>query len=142
MFCPQVGEVIGTCGQIALVPGTMQLVEGGARRQCALSLRHLTRVIRAVHPRAHIRSVVQVQKSFFARHINSFEVRYFFVFAARAGFPNCFTASDALTFSSYLLKLNQSDTLVKRMSYMYDPHITYLKCPLIKKSQFHRTVNH
>ncbi|XP_063828857.1 uncharacterized protein LOC135078201 [Ostrinia nubilalis] len=55
----KLGEVISTCGQIALVPGTMQLVEGGARRQCALALRHLTRVIRAVHPRAHIRSVVQ-----------------------------------------------------------------------------------
>ncbi|KAG6440931.1 hypothetical protein O3G_MSEX001651 [Manduca sexta] len=55
----KVGEVIGTCGQIALVPGSMRLAEGGARRQCALALRHLTRVIRAVHPRAHVRSVVQ-----------------------------------------------------------------------------------
>ncbi|CAG9123295.1 unnamed protein product [Plutella xylostella] len=55
----KVGELISTCGQIALVPGSMRLVEGGARRQCALALRHLTRVIRAVNPRAHIRSVVQ-----------------------------------------------------------------------------------
>ncbi|CAH0755131.1 unnamed protein product [Diatraea saccharalis] len=55
----KVGEVIGTCGQIALVPGSMRLVAGGPRRQCALALRHLTRVLRAVHPRAHIRSVVQ-----------------------------------------------------------------------------------
>ncbi|CAG4961834.1 unnamed protein product [Colias eurytheme] len=55
----KIGEVVGTCGQIALVPGTMKLVEGGARAQCALSLRHLTRVLRAAHPRAHIRSVVQ-----------------------------------------------------------------------------------
>ncbi|CAH0400034.1 unnamed protein product [Chilo suppressalis] len=55
----KVGEVIGTCGQIALVPGSMRLVAGGARKQCALALRSLTRVLRAVHPRAHIRSVVQ-----------------------------------------------------------------------------------
>ncbi|CAK1543026.1 unnamed protein product [Leptosia nina] len=55
----KIGEVVGTCGQIALVPGTMKLVEGGARAQCALALRHLTRVLRAAHPRAHIRSVVQ-----------------------------------------------------------------------------------
>lgn len=55
----KVGEVIGTCGQIALVPGSMQLLDGGARRQCALALRHLTRVVRAVCPRAHIRSVAQ-----------------------------------------------------------------------------------
>ncbi|XP_053608936.1 uncharacterized protein LOC128674442 isoform X2 [Plodia interpunctella] len=55
----KVGEVIGTCGQIALVPGSMALVAGAARRQCALALRHLTRVLRASHPRAHIRSVVQ-----------------------------------------------------------------------------------
>ncbi|KOB67647.1 putative atpase pp-loop superfamily, partial [Operophtera brumata] len=45
--------------KIALVPGSMVLAGGGARRQCALALRHLTRVIRAVEPRAHIRSVVQ-----------------------------------------------------------------------------------
>ncbi|VVD05045.1 unnamed protein product [Leptidea sinapis] len=56
----KVGEIVGTCGQIALVPGTMKLVEGGARAQCALALRHLTRVLRASHPRATIRSVVQV----------------------------------------------------------------------------------
>lgn len=55
----KVGEVIGTCGQIGLVPGSMRLVEGGAGPQCALALRHLTRLIRAVHKRAHIRSVVQ-----------------------------------------------------------------------------------
>ncbi|KAM3962015.1 uncharacterized protein ACR2FA_003909 [Aphomia sociella] len=55
----KVGEVIGTCGQIALVPGSMRLAEGGARAQCALALRHLTRVLRAAHPRAHMRSVVQ-----------------------------------------------------------------------------------
>lgn len=55
----KVGEVIVTCGQIALVPGSMQLVDGGTRKECALALRHLTRVIRAVHPRANIRNVVQ-----------------------------------------------------------------------------------
>ncbi|XP_045451767.1 diphthine--ammonia ligase [Melitaea cinxia] len=55
----KVGEVVGTCGQIALVPGCMRLAEGGARSQCALALRHLTRVLRAAHPRANIRSVVQ-----------------------------------------------------------------------------------
>ncbi|XP_060804149.1 uncharacterized protein LOC106130468 isoform X1 [Amyelois transitella] len=55
----KVGEVIGTCGQIALVPGSMALLRGGARRQCALALRHLARVLRAVCARAHIRSVVQ-----------------------------------------------------------------------------------
>ncbi|XP_069359806.1 uncharacterized protein [Maniola hyperantus] len=55
----KVGEVLGTCGQIALVPGCMKLTEGGARAQCSLALRHLTRVLRAAHSRAHIRSVVQ-----------------------------------------------------------------------------------
>lgn len=53
---------MGTCGQIALVAGCMRLCRGGARPQCALALRHLTRVLRAAHPRAHIRSVVQVQR--------------------------------------------------------------------------------
>ena len=54
---------MGTCGQIALVPGTLRLAGGGPRAQSALSLRHLTRVLRALHPRAHIRSVVQVPTS-------------------------------------------------------------------------------
>ncbi|CAB3255553.1 unnamed protein product [Arctia plantaginis] len=55
----KIGEIMGTCGQIALVPGSLRLVAGGARTQSALSLRHVTRVLRALHPRAHIRSVVQ-----------------------------------------------------------------------------------
>lgn len=55
----KIGEVIGTCGQIALVPGSLRLAAGGPRTQSALALRHLTRVLRALHPRAHIRSVVQ-----------------------------------------------------------------------------------
>ncbi|CAH2041533.1 unnamed protein product, partial [Iphiclides podalirius] len=55
----KVGEVVSTSGQIALVPGSMRLAGSGARGQCALALRHITRVLRAAHPRAHIRSVVQ-----------------------------------------------------------------------------------
>lgn len=55
----KVGEIMGTCGQIALVPGAMKLVCGGARRQCSLALRHLGRVLRALHPRANIRSALQ-----------------------------------------------------------------------------------
>ncbi|CAK1582896.1 unnamed protein product [Parnassius mnemosyne] len=55
----KVGEVVGTSGQIALVPGSMRLAGKGARGQCALALRHIARVLRAAHPRAHIRSVVQ-----------------------------------------------------------------------------------
>ncbi|XP_072935563.1 uncharacterized protein [Epargyreus clarus] len=55
----KVGEIAGTCGQIALVPGSMRLAAGGPRAQCALALRHLARLLRATHPRAHIRSVVQ-----------------------------------------------------------------------------------
>ncbi|KPI92630.1 ATP-binding domain-containing protein 4 [Papilio xuthus] len=54
-----VGEVVSTSGQIALVPGSMRLAGSGARGQCALALRHIARVLRAAHPRAHIRSVVQ-----------------------------------------------------------------------------------
>ncbi|KPJ21280.1 Meiotically up-regulated gene 71 protein [Papilio machaon] len=56
----KVGEVVSTSGQIALVPGSMRLAGSGARGQCALALRHIARVLRAAHPRAHIRSVVQV----------------------------------------------------------------------------------
>ncbi|KPJ06584.1 Meiotically up-regulated gene 71 protein [Papilio machaon] len=55
----KVGEVVSTSGQIALVPGSMRLAGSGARGQCALALRHIARVLRAAHPRAHIRSVVQ-----------------------------------------------------------------------------------
>ena len=60
---------MGTCGQIALVPGTLRLAGGGPRAQSALSLRHLTRVLRALHPRAHIRSVVQVTLQVFIQNL-------------------------------------------------------------------------
>lgn len=47
-------------GQIALVPGTLNIVEGGIRRQCRLSLRHVSRIIKAVDPNTQLRDVVQV----------------------------------------------------------------------------------
>lgn len=56
----QVGDIIYVAGQIALVPGTLNIVEGGIRRQCRLSLRHVSRIIKAVDPNTQLRDVVQV----------------------------------------------------------------------------------
>ncbi|XP_067011966.1 uncharacterized protein [Anabrus simplex] len=55
----RVEDIIYVAGQIALVPGTMQLVEGGARKQCRLSLRHVGRIIKAMDPNTQLRDVVQ-----------------------------------------------------------------------------------
>jgi diphthine-ammonia ligase len=55
-----VGDIIYVAGQIALVPGTMQLVEGGVRKQCQLALRHVGRIVKAMDPNTQLRDVVQV----------------------------------------------------------------------------------
>ena len=47
-------------GQIGLVPGTMQLVEGGAEAEARLSLRHAFRALEAVGTSA--REIVQVSE--------------------------------------------------------------------------------
>lgn len=55
----RVGDIIYVAGQIALVPGTLNIVEGGIRQQCRLSLRHVSRIIKAVDPNIQLRDVVQ-----------------------------------------------------------------------------------
>lgn len=54
------GDIIYVAGQIGLVPGSMTLVEGGARIECKLALRHISRVIKAVDAKVEMRDVVQV----------------------------------------------------------------------------------
>jgi hypothetical protein len=56
----EVGDIIYVAGQIALVPGTMQLVDGGVRKQCQLALRHVGRIVKAMDPNTQLRDVVQV----------------------------------------------------------------------------------
>lgn len=57
----KVGEIIYVAGQIALVPGTMQMVEGGISQECRLALRHVGRVINAMDQNTLLlRDVVQV----------------------------------------------------------------------------------
>lgn len=47
-------------GQIALVPGTMQMVDGGICQECRLALRHVGRVISGIDQNSLLRDVVQV----------------------------------------------------------------------------------
>lgn len=56
------GDIIYIAGQIALIPGSMTLINGGARMECRLALRHLTRILKAVDPKVEIRDIVQVCK--------------------------------------------------------------------------------
>ncbi|XP_073979888.1 uncharacterized protein isoform X2 [Rhodnius prolixus] len=55
----RVGDVIYVAGQIGLVPGTMNLVTGGIRRQCRLALRHVGRLVKAMDKDTQLRDVVQ-----------------------------------------------------------------------------------
>lgn len=56
----RVGEITYVSGQIALVPGSMRLVEGGIKAQCQLALRHVARVSKAMHAQGgQLRDVVQ-----------------------------------------------------------------------------------
>ncbi|XP_018322343.1 diphthine--ammonia ligase [Agrilus planipennis] len=55
----RIGDVTYVAGQIGLVPGSMQLVKGGLKAQCKLSLRHVHRILRAVDASLTLRDVVQ-----------------------------------------------------------------------------------
>lgn len=55
----RVGDLVQLAGQVALVPGSMRLVGGGVRHQCQLSIRHLSRLLRAMNSSSDIADVVQ-----------------------------------------------------------------------------------
>lgn len=55
----RVGEITYISGQIALVPGSMTIIEGGTRPQCKLALRHISRVAKAMNAQGQLRDVVQ-----------------------------------------------------------------------------------
>ncbi|XP_065203187.1 uncharacterized protein LOC135833358 [Planococcus citri] len=56
----KVGDIIYVAGQIALVPGIMQMVDGGIFQECRLALRHVGRIINAIDQNTLLRDVVQV----------------------------------------------------------------------------------
>uniref|UniRef100_A0A182SC28 Uncharacterized protein n=1 Tax=Anopheles maculatus TaxID=74869 RepID=A0A182SC28_9DIPT len=64
-LCPsvlllQVGHITYISGQIALVPGSMTIIEGGIKQQCKLTLRHLSRIAKAMNAQGgQLRDVVQ-----------------------------------------------------------------------------------
>nr|CAD7260850.1 unnamed protein product [Timema shepardi] len=55
----RIGDIIYVAGQIALVPGTMQMIEGGVKKQCRLTLKHIGRIVKAMDPNTQLRDVVQ-----------------------------------------------------------------------------------
>lgn len=55
----RIGEITYISGQIALVPGSMQIVAGGIKPQCQLALRHLSRIAKAMNAQGQLRDVVQ-----------------------------------------------------------------------------------
>lgn len=55
----KVGEIFRVAGQIGMIPGTLELIEGGVLKQCRLSLRHIGRITAALDPNMQIRDVVQ-----------------------------------------------------------------------------------
>lgn len=55
----RIGDIIYISGQIALIPGSMTIVEGGIGEQCKLTLRHLSRIAEAMNINGDLRKVVQ-----------------------------------------------------------------------------------
>jgi len=55
-----IGDIIYVAGQIGLVPGSMDLVKGGAKMECKLALRSLNRILKAIDSKVELRDVVQV----------------------------------------------------------------------------------
>lgn len=54
----RIGEITYVSGQIALVPGSMKIIDGGIRPQCKLALRHISRIGNA-NKGQRLRDVVQ-----------------------------------------------------------------------------------
>lgn len=55
----KVGHITYIAGQIALVPGSMTIIEGGIKQQCKLTLRHVSRIAKAMNAQGQLRDVVQ-----------------------------------------------------------------------------------
>lgn len=55
----RIGDIIYISGQIALVPGSMEIIDGGIRPQCKLTLRHISRIAMAMNGNGQLRNVVQ-----------------------------------------------------------------------------------
>ncbi|KAJ8970366.1 hypothetical protein NQ314_001277 [Rhamnusium bicolor] len=55
----RIENFIHLAGQIGLVPGSMEMVNGGIKSQCQLALRHLKRLLKAVDTNFNLRNVVQ-----------------------------------------------------------------------------------
>lgn len=61
----QIGDFIHLAGQISLIPGSMQMINGGIKRQCQLALRHVSRLLKGIDANINLRDVVQVIISVF-----------------------------------------------------------------------------
>ncbi|XP_055608820.1 uncharacterized protein LOC129756093 [Uranotaenia lowii] len=55
----KIGNITYISGQIALIPGSMTIIEGGIRQQTKLTLRHLSRIAKAMNAQGLLRDVVQ-----------------------------------------------------------------------------------
>ncbi|XP_045479271.1 diphthine--ammonia ligase [Harmonia axyridis] len=55
----KIGEIIHLAGQIGMIPGNLEVVEGGIKSQCRLSMRHLERLLKASDANVNLRNVVQ-----------------------------------------------------------------------------------
>ncbi|KAH8273471.1 hypothetical protein KR018_002962 [Drosophila ironensis] len=54
----RIGDITYISGQIALVPGSMTIIDGGIRPQCKLTLRHISRIAKAMNAHGQLRDVV------------------------------------------------------------------------------------
>ncbi|KAL1505808.1 hypothetical protein ABEB36_005285 [Hypothenemus hampei] len=55
----KIRDFIYLAGQIALIPGNMEMVPGGIKAQCKLVVRHIDRILRAMDAGINVRDVVQ-----------------------------------------------------------------------------------
>lgn len=55
----KIGDITYISGQIALVPGSMKIIDGGIKSQCKLILRHINRISKAINAQGQLRDVVQ-----------------------------------------------------------------------------------
>ncbi len=54
----QLGDLLYVAGQIAMCPADLSIIEGGVQPQCRLSLRHVQRILAAMHSGTGLKNVL------------------------------------------------------------------------------------
>ena len=59
LFCYKIDGTVFVAGQVPLVPGSMEIIDGGIAEQCWLSLRHVSRILHSIYRGCNLCNVIR-----------------------------------------------------------------------------------